>query len=178
MASLTQWTWIWVDSRSWWWTGRPGVLCFMGLQWVGGDEGLNWTELNWIALQCFFFFFNVAKCVVFATQGCESAISKQYVSYILSLPPISPPGPIPLGHHRTLGDSPVLYSSFPLGAVFLFYSVFLFCITLYIILYILYFYFQHVYMSMLLSQFIQPSPSPAVSTSPFSTSVSLFLTWK
>ena len=32
MASLTQWTCIWVDSRSWWWTGRPGVLHSMGLQ--------------------------------------------------------------------------------------------------------------------------------------------------
>ena len=43
MASLTQWTWVWVDSRSWWWTGRPGVLRFMGSQWVIH----NWmTELN------------------------------------------------------------------------------------------------------------------------------------
>ena len=40
-----QWTWIWVDPESWWWTGRPGVLQFMGLQRVGH----NWaTELNWI----------------------------------------------------------------------------------------------------------------------------------
>ena len=31
MASLTQWTWVWVNFRSWWWTGRPGVLRFMGL---------------------------------------------------------------------------------------------------------------------------------------------------
>ena len=31
------WTWIWVDSGSWWWTGRPGVLQFMGLQRVGRD---------------------------------------------------------------------------------------------------------------------------------------------
>ena len=30
MASLTEWTWICVDSISWWWTGRPGVLRFMG----------------------------------------------------------------------------------------------------------------------------------------------------
>ena len=30
MASLTQWTWVWMDSGSWWWTGRPGVLRFMG----------------------------------------------------------------------------------------------------------------------------------------------------
>ena len=44
MASLTQWTWVWVNSRSWQWTGRPGVLQSMGLQRVGH----NWvTELNW-----------------------------------------------------------------------------------------------------------------------------------
>ena len=44
VASPTQWTWVWVDSRSWWWTGRPGVLWFMGLPRVGHD----WvTELNW-----------------------------------------------------------------------------------------------------------------------------------
>ena len=47
MASSTQWTWIWVDSGSWWWTGRPGVLQFMGLQRVGHDWATNWTELNW-----------------------------------------------------------------------------------------------------------------------------------
>ena len=48
MASLTQWTWVWLDSGSWWWTGRPGVRRFMGLQRVGHDwaTGLNWTELN------------------------------------------------------------------------------------------------------------------------------------
>ena len=44
MTSLTQWTWVWVNSRSWWWTGRPGVLRFIGLQRVRH----NWvTELNW-----------------------------------------------------------------------------------------------------------------------------------
>ena len=32
MSSQTQWTWVWVDPRSWWWTGRPGVLWFMGSQ--------------------------------------------------------------------------------------------------------------------------------------------------
>ena len=46
MASLTQWTWIWVNSRSWWWTGRPGVLRFMGSQRSDTTERLNWTELN------------------------------------------------------------------------------------------------------------------------------------
>ena len=49
MASPTQWTWIWVNSGSWWWTGRPGLLQFMGSQRVGHDwvTELNWTELNW-----------------------------------------------------------------------------------------------------------------------------------
>ena len=46
MASVTQWTWVWVNSRSWWWTGRPGVLQSMGSQGVGHDwaTGLNWTS--------------------------------------------------------------------------------------------------------------------------------------
>ena len=44
MTSLTQWTWVWVDSGTWCWSGRPGMLQFMGLQRVGQ----NWaTELNW-----------------------------------------------------------------------------------------------------------------------------------
>ena len=48
MASLTPWTWVWVNSGSWWWTGRPGVLRFMGSQRVGHDWAteLNWTEMN------------------------------------------------------------------------------------------------------------------------------------
>ena len=45
MTSLTQWTWVWVNSRSWWWTGRPGMLRFMGSQRVEHDWGT--TELNW-----------------------------------------------------------------------------------------------------------------------------------
>ena len=48
MASLTQWTWVWVGSGSWWWTGRPGVL------WSWGHKGWtrlsNWSELNWADL--------------------------------------------------------------------------------------------------------------------------------
>ena len=48
MASPTQWTWVWVDSGNWWWTGRPGVLRFMGWQRVGHDwvTEMNWTELK------------------------------------------------------------------------------------------------------------------------------------
>ena len=46
MASSTQWTWVWVDSGSWWWTERLGVLQFMVSQRVGHDWAteLNWTE--------------------------------------------------------------------------------------------------------------------------------------
>ena len=48
MASPTRCTWVWVDSGSWWWTGRPGVLQFMGSQRVGHE----WvTELNWDVVQ-------------------------------------------------------------------------------------------------------------------------------
>ena len=42
-------TWVWINSGSWWWTGGPGVLRFMGSQRVGQDWAteLNWTELNY-----------------------------------------------------------------------------------------------------------------------------------
>ena len=59
MASQTRWTWIWVNSGSWWWTGRPGMLRFMGSQRVGHDWAteLNWTEhSSWI--------FNLKSCVL------------------------------------------------------------------------------------------------------------------
>ena len=49
-TSLTQCTWVWVNSRSWWWTGRPGMLRFMESQRVGHDWA---TELNWTELKLF-----------------------------------------------------------------------------------------------------------------------------
>ena len=55
MASLTRWIWVWVNSGSWWWTGRPGVLRFMGSQRVGHDwvTELNWTHLYKITMLLF-----------------------------------------------------------------------------------------------------------------------------
>jgi len=44
-ASLTPWTWVWVYCKSWWWTGRPGMLWSMGSQRVGHDST---TELTWL----------------------------------------------------------------------------------------------------------------------------------
>ena len=45
MASLTRWTWVWVNSGSWWWIGRPGVLGFMGIA-KSRTRLSNWIELN------------------------------------------------------------------------------------------------------------------------------------
>ena len=44
MASPTQWTWVWVNSGSWWWTGRPGVCRSWGCKESDTTERLNWTE--------------------------------------------------------------------------------------------------------------------------------------
>ena len=72
MASLTRWMWIWVNSGSWWWTGRPGVLQFMGSQRVKHDWAteLNWTEsiYLWMAIvikltQWYFWLQNMLSCV-------------------------------------------------------------------------------------------------------------------
>ena len=41
IASLTQWTWVWASSRSWWWTGRPGVLQSIGSLRVGCDWAIE-----------------------------------------------------------------------------------------------------------------------------------------
>ena len=57
MASLTLWTWIWVNSGSWWRTGKIGVLQSMGSQRVGHDSG---TELNWVE--------NAIKKAIFGTS--------------------------------------------------------------------------------------------------------------
>ena len=51
MASLTWWTWVWVSSGNWWWTGKPGVLQSMGSQRVRH----NWvTEPNWLIHKIYF----------------------------------------------------------------------------------------------------------------------------
>ena len=48
MASPTQWTWVWVISRSWWWTGKTGMLQSMGPQ--SQTRLSDWTKLNWVLL--------------------------------------------------------------------------------------------------------------------------------
>ena len=60
MASPTRWTWVWVNSGSWWWTGRPGVLQFMGHKESDTTERLNRTKLKLIKL--FSSFSNLQGC--------------------------------------------------------------------------------------------------------------------
>ena len=45
MASPTQWTWVWISSGSWWWTGKPGVLQSMGSRRVGHDWVTTLNEI-------------------------------------------------------------------------------------------------------------------------------------
>ena len=66
MASLTQQTWVWVNSRSWWWTGRPGMLQLMRSQRVGH----NWvSELNWSRFSHFHLF------ATLPTLTCKASLS-------------------------------------------------------------------------------------------------------
>ena len=58
MASPTRWTWVWVSSKSWWWTGKPGLLQSMGSQRVR----LDWViELNWYEIYTSHFIDQVCK---------------------------------------------------------------------------------------------------------------------
>ena len=72
MASPTQWTWVWVNSGSWWGTGRPGMLWFMGSQRVRH----NWmTELNWT--MCIDFYVNKGFHLSWVTR------SRTAMSYVI-----------------------------------------------------------------------------------------------
>ena len=77
MASLTWWTWVWVNSRSWWGTGSPGMLRFMGSQRVGHDwvTELNWTELNIHIYMCVYIYTYATSSLpsVDADLGCSTS---------------------------------------------------------------------------------------------------------
>ena len=67
MASLTRWTWVSVNSGSWWWTGRPGMLRFMGSQRVGHDWA---TDLIWSMF--FVVIQSLSRVQLFATPWPEA----------------------------------------------------------------------------------------------------------
>ena len=73
MASPIQWAWVSVNSGSWWWTGRPGVLQSMGSRRVRHNwiTGLNWTELNWIYIG----WINI-RVVVYSTKNIFKSCDK------------------------------------------------------------------------------------------------------
>ena len=59
MASPTWWTWVWVNSGSWWWTGRSGVLRFMGLQ--SRTRLSDWTEQIYLYLSIYLSIYVILK---------------------------------------------------------------------------------------------------------------------
>ena len=65
MASLTQWTWVWVNSGSWWWTGGLGVLQFLGLQRVRHDWA---TSLSLSSFQVTQFMFQAVEAIPVARR--------------------------------------------------------------------------------------------------------------
>ena len=74
MASTTQWAWVWVNSSSGWWTGRPGVLQSMGSQRVGHNQA---TELNW--------WFSFGRLYISKNLSISSRLSDLLVHSCLSL---------------------------------------------------------------------------------------------
>ena len=78
-ASLTRWTWVWVGSRSWWWTGKPGVLQSMGSQRVGH----NWvTELNWTDGMTIVISADVKKKIYFQSHGGAPPLYRLVLEWI------------------------------------------------------------------------------------------------
>ena len=90
MASLTWWTWVWVNSGSWWWTGRPGVLRFTGSQRVGHDwaTDLIWSDVCWVF---------VAVCGLSLVAASRGYPPVQCVGFLWCLPLLQSMGS---GAHR------------------------------------------------------------------------------
>ena len=104
MASPPRWTWVWVNSRSWWWTGRPGVLWFMGLQRVGHSWA---TELNW---KCLWSHLPLDQAWVFIIERKKSCsvVSDSLLPHGLKNPWNSP------GQNTGVGSLPLLQGIFPI----------------------------------------------------------------
>ena len=79
MASLTQWTWVWVNSGSWWWTGRPGVCGSFGGNESDITERLNWTESYFLVKRLSL----VLVLIVTTIVATHHILSNPWVSKIL-----------------------------------------------------------------------------------------------
>ena len=86
MASPTRWTWLWVNSGSWWWTRRAGMLQFMGSQRVRHDWA---TELNWTESIPWFTSWNLCEFGPFSQEKKPRVLimlyTKDYYEYKLGL---------------------------------------------------------------------------------------------
>ena len=101
MASPTLWTRVWVDSGSWWWTGRPGMLQFIGSQWVGH----NWaTELNWTSREGIQLHPSTENRIKHLLSMAPPIRLRPSFSLSQCLPPCLPPGnfhkPLTILHQR------------------------------------------------------------------------------
>ena len=85
IASPTWWAWVWVNSGSWWWGGRPRVLWFIGSQRIGQDWA---TELNWTDTCCLCFLFtlslwsslqSVSSLLCHCKNSCQGYQSPLYI---------------------------------------------------------------------------------------------------
>ena len=127
MASPSRWTWVWVSSGSWWWTGRPGMLQSMGSQRVGNDWA---TELNNVDIFMFeerelirnlevlscsltLLLFFLLPCL-FTTWGCVSQLVLCFTELKLS------PHHIP---RAKVGKSEKICSIYPLILKFLIFLI-------------------------------------------------------
>ena len=79
MASLTQWTWIWVNSGSCWWTGRPSVLRSMGSQRVEHDWA---TELDWTEALLPSWILTFIKILTFIFSNCVDAQTSLLILHV------------------------------------------------------------------------------------------------
>ena len=83
MASPTRWTWVWASSRSWWWTGRPGVLQPTGSQRVGHDwaADLPWVSLFWAPSLLCHSLINLypVMCITSLEYSCYSPIKLLHI---------------------------------------------------------------------------------------------------
>ena len=118
MASPTRWTWVWVNSGSWWWTGRPGVLQSMGLQ--SQTQLSNWTELNWSLQQlCNSCCLVTHSCPTLCDpmdQDCQASLSFTIYWSLLKL--ISIKSVMPSSHLNLCCSLLFLPSTFPSIRVF------------------------------------------------------------
>ena len=76
MASPTRWTWVWASSRSWWWTGKPGMLQSMGLQKIW-----TWLSNKWILRYSAFFMAQLSQPYV-TTEKTIALTIRTFVSRV------------------------------------------------------------------------------------------------